>query len=347
MSGLIVTFQPGMEPLAEREIHAAEPRAVLQRSLAPGVWLVRPARDDAEARRLRAALVERAPISLRHVHPVQVEVRVRGAGREAVASVPDVVAPLIPLIGPRRWSAQARFVGPAWGGVKAYDLNDAIAERFREDPLLAGASYDRKAPDVILSLSVLGDELYAGVGEARANLSSWPGGMARYSGGDDPLSRAKKKLMEAIEVFGLSLPERGRAIDLGAAPGGWTQLLLERGLEVVAVDPAELDARLMSERLTHFRGAAERYLASASRTADLVTSDMRMDARDAARLMVAAADSVLKPGGTIVTTLKLPERGLIGVLDAALEILTPRFEVRARHLFHNRSEVTAHLVPRG
>jgi 23S rRNA (cytidine2498-2'-O)-methyltransferase len=336
-----------LEPLAEREIHAAEPRAILQRSLAPGVWLVRPARDDGDARRLRAALVGGAPISLRHIHPVQVEARVPQAGRQAVAVVAELVAPLIPSIGARRWSAQARFVGPAWAGVKAYDLNDAIAERFRGDLLLAGASYCRKAPEMIVSISIVGEELYAGVGEARANLSSWPGGMARYSGGDDPLSRSKKKLMEAIEVFGLSLPERGRAIDLGAAPGGWTQLLLERGLEVVAVDPAELDARLPGERLTHFRGPAERYLASASRTADLVTSDMRMDARDAARLMVTVAGSALRPGGQIVTTLKLPERGLIGVLDAALEILTPHFEVRARHLFHNRSEVTAHLVPRG
>ncbi len=58
------------------------------------------------------------------------------------------------------------------------------------------------------------------------------------------ISRAEFKLLEALEVFGVSLPSRGRALDLGAAPGGWTRLLLEASLSVVAVDPANLDPRL-------------------------------------------------------------------------------------------------------
>jgi hypothetical protein len=72
---------------------------------------------------------------------------------------------------------------------------------------------------------------------------------------------------------------------------------------------------------------------------------MRLDARDTARLLVAFAE-LLAPSGSIISTLKLPERGFVQVLDAAFDILRDHYRIRARQLFHNRSEVTAVLVPR-
>src|SRR5207253_8728200 len=99
--------------------------------------------------------------------------------------------------------------------------------------------------------------------------------------------------LEALEVFGVTLPTKGRALDLGAAPGGWTRLLLEAGLHVVAVDPANLDPRLATQpRLEHYHGYAEHYLEEAIKTHgsfDLIVNDMRMDARDAARLLGQAS----------------------------------------------------------
>ncbi len=351
MSGLLVTFQPGMEPLVEREVHAADSRAVLHRSLEAGVWQVLPARDDPQAERLLAALAGKPPISLRHLHPVQLETDVSEPTRNGLGVVVEELAPLAERVGDgRTWSVQTRFIGSAWAGMKAYDVNDALVAAVESGLSQRSARHDRKAPELVISVSLTPTSAFAGTSETRANLSSWPGGMARYTGGDDALSRAKKKLMEAVDVFDLDLdPKRvgaGRlAIDLGAAPGGWTQFLLEKGFSVVAVDPADLDPRLVSDRLTHFRGTAERFFGRSGEAADLLTSDMRMDARDAARMLVSAA-GMLKPGGSIITTLKLPERGLVPVLDAALEILSQRYVVRARHLFHNRSEVTAHLMPR-
>jgi len=348
MSGLLVTFQPGMEPLVEREVHAADSRAVLHRSLDAGVWQVLPARDDPQAERLMAALVGRPPISLRHMHPVQIEAAVTEPTRDGLGMLVEALAPLAERVGDgRTWSVQARFIGPAWAGLKAYDVNDAVVAAVDSVLSQRSARHDRKAPDLVISVSLTSTAAFAGASETRSNLSTWPGGMARYSGGDDALSRAKKKLMEAVDVFELDLESgAGRhAIDLGAAPGGWTQYLLEKGFSVVAVDPAELDARLASDRLMHFRGTAERFFGRSGESADLLASDMRMDARDAARMLVSAA-RMLKAGGSVITTLKLPERGFVPVLDAALEILSQRYVVRARHLFHNRSEVTAHLVPK-
>lgn len=336
---LLVSFQPGMEPLVEREVHQAEGRAKLAESLEPGLWRVVPASDDRGAERLRAALLKREPIAIRHLHPVEVD-----APTDGLEAVVEAVAPLLSRVS-GRWSVQTRVLAGALGGVKAYDINDALALKAHQAALVSAVDYDRKSPDVVVSVCVAPGRVLAGVSKVAENLSSWPGGAARYAGGADALSRAKKKLMEALDVFGLELPESGVAVDLGAAPGGWTQLLLERGWWVVAVDPAALDERLESERLTQVRATAERYLAGARDRVDLVVSDMRMDARDAARLMLAY-ERVLKPGAKVVTTLKLPERGFVPVLDAALGILAERYAVRARHLFHNRSEVTAVLTPR-
>lgn len=53
---------------------------------------------------------------------------------------------------------------------------------------------------------------------------------------------AEFKLLEALEVFGIVLPSHGVALDLAAAPGGWTRVLRRAGEYVTAIDPGELDA---------------------------------------------------------------------------------------------------------
>ena len=54
-------------------------------------------------------------------------------------------------------------------------------------------------------------------------------------------SRAYFKLAEALDLAGVEDLGGKRALDLGAAPGGWTECLLDRGASVVAVDPGALD----------------------------------------------------------------------------------------------------------
>jgi 23S rRNA (cytidine2498-2'-O)-methyltransferase len=179
-------------------------------------------------------------------------------------------------------------------------------------------------------------------------LSDWPGGARHFAQRPEQISRAEFKLLEALEVFGVSLPSRGLALDLGAAPGGWTRLLLEAGMNVVAVDPAKLDSRLVRQpHLEHYRGYAEVYLEEAikrRRKFDVITNDMRMDAREAARLLVEAS-TCLHTDGFIISMLKLPHATLeidpVKNLSEALRLLHGHFGiVQARQLFHNRQEVT-------
>src|SRR5262245_55135127 len=71
---------------------------------------------------------------------------------------------------------------------------------------------------------------------AREALSLAPGGRRRMRTGPADLSRAAAKLEEALDAFGLEPGKGETCVDLGAAPGGWTARLLERGARGTAVE---------------------------------------------------------------------------------------------------------------
>ena len=90
---------------------------------------------------------------------------------------------------------------------------------------------------------------------------------------------------------------------------------------------------------------AEEYLEGEPDQFDLIVNDMRMDARDSARLMLRYA-ACLYPDGLVIMTLKLPEVHRSRIVEHALKILRGRYEIiGARQLFHNRSEITVALRP--
>ena len=56
-----------------------------------------------------------------------------------------------------------------------------------------------------------------------------------------PLNRSELKLMEAVELFGIDIGSVRRCLDIGAAPGGWSNFMLKHGATVVSVDAAFMD----------------------------------------------------------------------------------------------------------
>ena len=82
----------------------------------------------------------------------------------------------------------------------------------------------------------------------------WPGGVPLGDLSKPVISRAYWKMAEAIAWSRFPIVAGQWCVELGAAPGGACQYLLERGLHVIAVDPADLDDRLKSEpNLIHMR----------------------------------------------------------------------------------------------
>jgi 23S rRNA (uridine2552-2'-O)-methyltransferase len=127
-------------------------------------------------------------------------------------------------------------------------------------------------------------------------------------------SRAAFKLIELDERFKV-LGKGVRVVDLGAAPGGWTQVAVKRGassvlaLDLLAMDPVQGAVVLQGD----FTDPAmpERLVAELGGKADVVLSDMAPNttghgATDHIRIVALAemaldfAVQVLAPGGAFV-----------------------------------------------
>jgi 23S rRNA (uridine2552-2'-O)-methyltransferase len=146
-------------------------------------------------------------------------------------------------------------------------------------------------------------------------------------------SRAAFKLAEIDDKHHL-LKSGARVLDLGAAPGGWSQVAAKRTGQhgrVVAIDILEMDKIPGVEfaNLDFLNAAApERLKAMLGGPADVVLSDMAANATghrqtDHLKIMAlveAAADfavEVLKPGGAFLA--KVIQGGTEGALLAALK----------------------------
>ncbi|HEY5960927.1 MAG TPA: SAM-dependent methyltransferase [Polyangiaceae bacterium] len=79
-----------------------------------------------------------------------------------------------------------------------------------------------------------------------ASRSPLPGSVARRAMPETAPSRAWSKLEEATDWANLPLRAGDVAVEIGCAPGGAVMALVDRGLEVVGIDPAAMDPRLMA-----------------------------------------------------------------------------------------------------
>lgn len=324
----LIACSPESEGLLTLELRRMLPDCALKWA-ADGLVRVESERAFEELARLISGEGARGCVFARQIAPAQ-------AVLPADAPLADVLAAVhaacrqIP--GGHRWNIHVRMAGSRG------DIETAAEEA------AGAAARSRSDPEKLISVAYA-DAWYVGVADASLCLSTWPGGERRFRKEEARISRSEFKLLEAMEAFGLALPRTGTALDLGAAPGGWTRILLEHGLQVTAVDPAGLDARLRDHpRLRHVRATAEQFIPDAAAYA-VIVNDMRMSAERSAAVMVSCA-GMLQEGGTAVMTLKLPERGVTsrGVLDLTdrcLNLLASAYaRVRARQLFHNRSELT-------
>ena len=69
----------------------------------------------------------------------------------------------------------------------------------------------------------------------------WPGGAIPVVLPEHAVSRAYAKIDEAIQWSGLPLVAGDESVEIGCAPGGASQALLDRGLFVTGIDPADVD----------------------------------------------------------------------------------------------------------
>lgn len=113
------------------------------------------------------------------------------------------------------------------------------------------ADHGERVFDVVL---VEPDSWWMGWHTAHSVPRGWPGGVPIFDLSQPVISRAYWKMAEAIAWCRFPVTPGHWCVELGAAPGGACQFLLERGLHVIAVDPAELDEKIRQHpHLVHLR----------------------------------------------------------------------------------------------
>ncbi len=189
-----------------------------------------------------------------------------------------------------------------------------------------------------------------------SNASPWFMGIPRLRFPKGAPSRSSLKLVEAFAAF-LSPDEQARrlrpgatAVDLGAAPGGWSFELARRGLAVIAVDNGRLDPKVLASGcVTHMRADGFRF--RPRKPVDWMVCDM-VDKPSRVALLVAEwmASGMCR---ACIFNLKLPMKKRFEAVDLCRELIAERlalagtaFELTLKHLYHDREEVTGYLRPR-
>ncbi len=177
---------------------------------------------------------------------------------------------------------------------------------------------------------------------AERMFESWPGGVFPVSEPSDMISRAYLKMAEGIAWSGLPFSAGDHVVEIGSAPGGASQRLLDMGMHVTGIDPAEMDPVLLDHpRFEHWRSKSSavkrrnyakfRWLVADANVAPNYTLD-------------CVGDIVTYPTTKIeglILTLKLSSYELLEHLDDYLaRIASWGFRrVQARQLGHNRHEL--------
>lgn len=335
-SRFIVTSNRGFAAYAQDELRLLAPGTKFDELIAAETSVMRiPLGRDAAIR----AITEREPIFLRHMHPVDEAVTIDGT-KEDIAAVTASILKLFQVAPSRTIAVQIRKAEGYRAAYEPVELREAISGTLSEQ---FGVHSVVKDAERIVSVFFAPGTAYIGVSAPDENLSDWPGGAVRFRREEGQASRAKFKLLEAEYAFGLDFTRYSKALDIGAAPGGWTSLLLDRGAEVTAVDPAELHPELLRHpKLMHLkRNAGD--VDFPSQTFDLLVCDMSWSPKQMVKLIMPLLDA-LRYGGTAIITLKLMHGKPFQTVKDSVRAMQPTMELRkAKQLFHNRDELTLYL----
>lgn len=215
------------------------------------------------------------------------------------------------------------------------------SDRLARDAAKANAAA-RPGEMVMDCVLVEPDEWWIGFHQAHAIATCWPGGMLGLEMPSQAVSRAWLKMEEALRWSQLPIAAGARCAEIGSAPGGASQALLQRGIVVTGIDPAEMAPEVLQHpNFTHLQRRASQVKRREFRKIRWLTADMNV-----------APQYTLDVVEEIVAHPQINVRGMLLTLklfqwEMAPEI--PRYLarirqwgynfVRARQLQHNRQEV--------
>lgn len=285
-------------------------------------------------------LIHKTPIIfVRHIFQVDMQIPMETKKEELLEQCKGYA--LSQLNAHMSFSVQARTIENETYKEYRNQLRDELNQLL----VTEGYNLDQKDPEQVISIFFTPKTLFIGCGYTYLNLSKWNGGMMHCARENGEISRAEYKLREAIEVFSIDMNQYKEALDLGAAPGGWSNVLLSYGCNVTAIDPAKMDQRILANpKLKHYKETTQQYLARGlDKRYDIIVNDMKMDVVQSCAIINEFAH-LLSENGLIVITFKLPNKYNYLNVKRGFEELKSYYHIKsARQLFHNRSEITVVL----
>lgn len=184
-------------------------------------------------------------------------------------------------------------------------------------------------------------------------------GIPRLKFPADAPSRSTLKLEEAILTFVPQAEEKKRfteemtGVDLGACPGGWTYQLVKRGLFVYAVDHGKMAASLHDTgRIEHCAEDGFKFQPPKRKQIDWLVCDMVEQPIRISKLM--AKWLINGWCREAIFNLKLPMKKRYQEVQLCLNYLEEEltkqgfwFKIQAKHLYHDREEITVHVAVLG
>jgi 23S rRNA (cytidine2498-2'-O)-methyltransferase len=340
---VFVTTQPGSERSLKNEL-AREHSELKFAFSRPGFVTFRRPEDGRDELELRSVFARTWGYSLGKVSDADDTELARDAARQASAELPGRTVRHVhvwhrerSLPGDEDFDAARDQLAAAVGALLAQNLPEL------GEPVPVNAA--PAAGDLVLDcVLVERREWWLGWHRAASPETRWPGGVPPLAVPQRLISRAYLKIVEAMLWSELPVASGDRCVEIGSAPGGSCLALLERGLNVTGIDPAEMDAAVLAHpNFTHIRARAKDVKRSVFRDCRWLV----MDANVAPSYTLDTLEGVLTQGGArpegLVLTLKLTEPSLAEKLPAIADRLR-RFgfrRVRMRQLAFNRREVCA------
>lgn len=186
----------------------------------------------------------------------------------------------------------------------------------------------------------------------RRNSSPFFMGIDRLKFPAEAPSRSTLKLEEGLRWF-LSKEEQSewlrggmKAVDLGAAPGGWTYQMVKRSIWVQAIDNGPMDTSLMNSGIVeHIQ--ADGFVFKPKKPVDWLICDMIEKPARVAKLM--AKWIAQEQARFALFNLKLPMKKRYDELQLCFDLMQQQlgdepYRLQAKHLYHNREEVTVFLT---
>ena len=185
------------------------------------------------------------------------------------------------------------------------------------------------------------DEWWVGYHRAADTASCWPGGLFFAPAPPDAVSRAYLKMEESLAWSGLPVRPGDLCVEIGSAPGGSSQALLNRGLRVIGIDPADMDPRVVAHpNFEHWKKRGADVRRREFRKVRWLTADMNV----APRYTLDTVEAIVTHSEVHIDGLLLT----LKLMDGTPAMEVPEYlkrvsswgyaQVEARQLHHNRHD---------